>query len=136
MARKTPLAPIVVTSRARRILGNDMGRVTKASEVWAARTTDGVWDIIREEIPGTPWAVVRRADKADGGSYGSLRKAREAIACGWAETEARVHVAGGKAYAVARATGGDWKDWHAAQMKAEHEERLAVQAEREAKKVA
>lgn len=86
--KRTVLAPVVVTSRAHRIVGGEVAALTSEAEVWAARTTDGRWDITREDAPGTPWRVVRIADKRSGGSYGTLRAARAAIADGTAEREA------------------------------------------------
>lgn len=86
--KRTTLAPIVVTSRSRRIVGGEAGDLTSAEEVWAARTTDGAWELVREDVPGTPWQVVRTADKRSGGSYSTLRAARVAIASGTATFEA------------------------------------------------
>lgn len=83
--KRTVLAPIVVTETARRQLAGDSGATTKGAEVWAARTVDGAWDLIREETPGTPWVVVRIADKRSGGAFGTLRAAQIAIASGAAE---------------------------------------------------
>lgn len=87
MSRTETLAPIIVTEKAPRQLAGDSGATTK-DEVWSARTTDGVWDILREEVPGTPWAIVRIADQRRAGTHGTLRAARIAIAKGHAAFEA------------------------------------------------
>lgn len=88
MRRTTTLAPITVTSRSPRALGGDGARLTEDAEVWAAVTTDGAWELVREEIAGTPWVALRTADKRRGGTYGTLRAARAAIASGAAGREA------------------------------------------------
>lgn len=85
-----PLAPIRITDRTRRVRPDGS---LAGSEIWAAETTDGAWSIVREEVPGTPWTVVRKADKRRGGSYRNLDVARHAIAIGWAAKQADEQVA-------------------------------------------
>jgi len=84
----TALAPVEKTQMARRITRRG---TTPSPECWAAVTTDGLWDLQREDSPGTPWLIYHRPSVADK-SYvvpvmmcGSLLKCREAITAGWAD---------------------------------------------------
>lgn len=47
-------------------------------ECWEAETVDGTWVFVREESPGTPWLVRRRADGEIVAMAGSLDRARRA----------------------------------------------------------
>lgn len=87
MSRR-PLAPIVVTARAPRVLAGELGATTEAGEVWAARTVDGRWSFEREDVPGTPWVVLFTVNGRSGGSFGTLPAARAAVASGEAERTA------------------------------------------------
>ncbi len=70
------LAPVTITRRSTNLR-------TGRKEIWEAVTKDGAYTIERIEDIGTPWAILRNADKVWVGSYyGSLRKARLAIALG------------------------------------------------------
>lgn len=82
------LAPIVVTSRAPRMLAGELGATTKAGEIWAARTVDGCWSFEREDVPGTPWVVLFTLNGRSGGTFGTLPAARAAVASGQAERTA------------------------------------------------
>jgi len=87
MSRR-PLAPIVVTARAPRILAGELGVTTKTGEIWAARTVDGRWSFEREDVPGTPWVVVFALNGRSGGTFTTLPAARAAVASGEAERTA------------------------------------------------
>lgn len=63
------------------------------SEVWAARTQDGVWEFDRTEDRGTPWEV-RHIPSVTDGSWpgpvsicGTLRACRALVSSGGAEQE-------------------------------------------------
>lgn len=60
----------------------------RRDEIRAARTADGIWDIVREEDEGTTWTVTHRPSGRDVPCYPSLRRARIAIASGEALREA------------------------------------------------
>lgn len=132
---RTPLAPIVVTDRAGRVIAGESGAVAP-SEIWAARTADGAWELVREDARGTPWAAIRAADKGHGGSYGTLRAARAAIASGAADVEARVHLAGERARQAAKDAGLDWRGVEDATYRGRAAEWDAIRAERAAGKAA
>jgi hypothetical protein len=83
-AAKTPLAPIIKTVMAKRIIHGGRG-VTQRSECWGARTTDGVWDFEREESPGTPWVVIHRETRETVHLCGTLRGCRWFVAAGHAQ---------------------------------------------------
>lgn len=70
---------IVITARAPRVDGTGNLRGT---EVWSARTVDGLWEMHREEIPGTPWVVLRTSDGRRCGTYASLPACQKAIGNG------------------------------------------------------
>jgi hypothetical protein len=56
-------------------------------ETWAAVSADGEWKFEREESPGTPWLLIHVPTDRVVGMYGSLPKAREAVARGWAQAK-------------------------------------------------
>lgn len=113
MGRST-LPKIVVTERVPSIVGGEAGKLT-VSEVWAARTLDGVWEMRREDRPGTPWVLLRVADKRSGGTYGTLRACRVAIADGTAAFEvARCQACEGSGNAYEWRTGLEYALGHIA----------------------
>ena len=82
----TNLAPVTKTYFETFIGGPDSGRTRK--ECWRAVTRDGRWLIERIEDTGTPWVVVELVNgKAvrEAGMFGTLRRARLAIAAGQCE---------------------------------------------------
>ena len=104
----------------------------RAREVWAAHTVDGVWEIRRQDEPGTPWLVRRIADGAEGGTHGTLRAARAAIAAGHADIAARVDAAGRRAASAARVAGASWDEVERARDAAETMVWAEIRAERAA----
>lgn len=84
-----PLAPIIKREFYQTFVGAKTRR-----ECWAAETTDGKWWIERVEVPGSPWQVIRNADRAYGHLHGTLRAARQSIAAGWEDTRADEYAAG------------------------------------------
>lgn len=80
------LAPIVgAGGRAPNVRS---GRV----ERWHADTLDGLWSIDRLEDAGTTWEVTHVSGFPGGSCYGSMRRARAAIAAGHALATARAAV--------------------------------------------
>jgi hypothetical protein len=90
-APAVPLAGIVKT----RFLPTRGGRL----QCWGARTTDGVWDFEREDLPGTPWAVTHRPTETVVDRYvGTLDDCRAYVASGQAQADLdliRAHELGG-----------------------------------------
>ncbi len=78
------LAPIEKTVFARRLT---RGGATKHRECWAAVTTDGLWDLEREDSPGTPWIVAHRPTGIAVSLRGNLRACRAYIAAGHADQD-------------------------------------------------
>lgn len=66
----------------------------------------------------------------------SLRAARADIAAGYADIEARVNLAGRRAYEAAKAAGATWGQAMDTKHRAESAEWDAIRAERDAKKAA
>jgi hypothetical protein len=126
---RTNLAPIIITRRARRILGNDGTQLTRAPEIWEARTTDGKWTFERTEETGTPWVIIRGADGMVVTYCGSLAHCRRSVALGYAETEARVRAAGHRARAEAVAVGADCKAVEDARVRGEAAEWDLIRSE-------
>jgi hypothetical protein len=69
----TTLTPVRVT---RRLPGFRSGRL----EAWEAASDDGQWVYVREDTPGTPWAVEHVPSARVVATVGSLRKARKLTA--------------------------------------------------------
>lgn len=131
----TPMAPIRVTESARAVRPG--GALSTSREVWAAETTDGVWEIRRLEEPGTPWLILRKADRARGGLARSLSRARASIAAGHAETTARVYLAGQRAQEEAKSfPDATPEQVETARYRGEAEEWERIRAERAARSAA
>lgn len=76
----TPLAEVIKT----RFLPTRGGRL----QCWAARTTDGAWRFEREDLPGTPWAVVHEETGTVVDRYvGTLDDCRAYVASGQATAD-------------------------------------------------
>ena len=60
---------------------------TRRNEVWAARTKDGKWLMLRTEEPGSPWWIRALPGRRDVKLLGSLKACRQYITDGKAQRD-------------------------------------------------